>query len=58
MIYTVSGAPFETMKLASILWLMTVAVKFKDSDYNEEQLKKDPIEEIVAVATTVLAFAP
>ena len=57
-LYTVGGAPFDAMKLASVLWILTVASKFKDSDYNEDELKKEPVEKFITVATTVLAFAP
>ena len=56
-LYSVGSSSFDTGQLTAVLWLVSVLVKFKDSNFDVGSLTEGPIEKAVATAATILAFA-
>merc|ERR1711939_901457 len=56
-IYSVGESAFASAKVASVLWCLSVLVKFKDANFDLSSLANDPIEGAVAVISTLLAWA-
>merc|ERR1719174_2343114 len=56
-VYSMGDSGFEGAKVASVLWLISVLSKLKDSGFDVTTLKDDPAETIVTILATVFAFA-
>ena len=56
-LYTMGSSAFEAAQLTSVLWLLSVLVKLKDTSFDVKSLMNDPVETGVAVVSAVLAFA-
>lgn len=56
-VYSVGASDFDGAKLTAALWLVGVLVKFKDSGFDVSSLTADPVETVITVLNTLLAFA-
>ena len=56
-LYSVGASSFDSGKLASALWVIGVLSKLKDAGFDVTTLTNDPVETVVAVVTTLLAWA-
>ena len=56
-VYSVSGSAFDAAKLTATLWLASVVIKLKDSNWDFGSLKDEPVEKLVAATAAYLAFA-
>jgi len=56
-VYSVGASSFDSGQLKAALWLLSVLVKLKDSNFDMGTLMDSPVEKVVALAATLLAFA-
>jgi len=56
-IYSVGASDFDAGKLGSALWLVSVLMKLKESGFDVSSLMNDPVETIIALLSTLLAWA-
>ena len=56
-VYSVGGSSFETAKLTAVLWLATVLLDLKASNFDLATLKDAKLQTGLAVAAAYLAFA-
>ena len=56
-VYSVGASSFDSGKLASALWMVSVLLKLKDAGFDVSTLMNDPVETIVALVSTILAWA-
>jgi len=56
-VYSVGASSFDSSKVASALWLVSVLMKVKDSGFDVSSIMNDPVETVVALLTTLFAWA-
>ena len=56
-VYSVGASEFDAGKLTAILWLVGVLSKFKDSGFDVSTLTDGPVEKVITILATVMAFA-
>ena len=56
-LYSVGASDFDSGKLTAGLWLVSVLMKLKDSNFDVAGLTSAPLEPIIAVVSSLLAFA-
>jgi len=56
-VYSVGASTFDTAKLTAVLWLAGVLSQFKDGGFDVSTLTEGPVEKVITILATVLAFA-